>query len=44
MGESKKTDVINCNLRQKHNREEMRIIHIGILCWYSVETDFNEQE
>ncbi len=44
MGESKKTDVIKCDLRQKHNRRETRTIHIWILCLYSVETDFNEQE
>ncbi len=44
MEESKKTDVIKCDLRQKHNRREMRTIHIGILYLYSVETDFNEQE
>ncbi len=39
-----KTDVIKCDLRQKHNRKEMRTIHIGILYWYSVKTDFSEQE
>jgi hypothetical protein len=44
MGESKKTDVIKCDLRQKHNRKDTRTIHIGILYLYSVETDFNEQE
>ena len=43
MGESKKTDVIKCDLRQKHNRRETRTIHIGILYLYSVETDFNEK-
>ncbi len=44
MGESKKTDVIKCDLRPKCNRRETRTIHIRILYLYSVETDFNEQE
>ena len=38
------TNVIKCDLRQKYNRKETRTIHIGILYWYSVQTDFNEQE
>ncbi len=42
--EKVKTDVIKCDLRQKHNRKETRTIHIGILYLYSVETNFNEQE
>jgi hypothetical protein len=42
--EKVKKNVIKCDLRQKHNRKETRTIHIGILCWYSVQTDFNEQE
>ncbi len=44
MGESKKTDVIKFDLRQKHDRRKTRTIHIGILYLYSIETDFNEQE
>ncbi len=43
-GRNENTDVIKCDLRQKHNRKETRTIHIGILYLYSVETDFNEQE
>ncbi len=30
--------------KTENSRKETRTIHIGILYWHSVETDFNDQE